>query len=160
VKGWEEGSAWITTSTLIQRANLAGMLLGQIRPADFRVAPEEDVRAMGDPDETSERRSVTPASRELRTLARLRWRPRLNLSQRFVREGAARDCQVIARLCDELLAAPVRSATQRGLEELLRAERDALGIEEGRLLERPDVAEAVLRRVAHVVLSLPEAQLH
>jgi hypothetical protein len=77
-----------------------------------------------------------------------------------VREGAARDCQVIARLCDELLAAPVRSATQRGLEELLRAERDALGIEEGRLLERPDVAEAVLRRVAHVVLSLPEAQLH
>ena len=160
VKGWEEGTAWITTSTLIQRANLAGMLLGQLRPADFRVAPEEDLRALGDSDETSERRAVTPASRELRTLARLRWRPRLNLGQRFVREGAARDRQVIARLCDELLAAPVGSATQRGLEELLRAERDALGIEEGRLLERPDVAEAVLRRVAHVVLSLPEAQLH
>jgi hypothetical protein len=34
VKGWDGGQAWITTSTLMQRGNMAGMLLGVVKLED------------------------------------------------------------------------------------------------------------------------------
>jgi hypothetical protein len=43
--------------------------------------------------------------------------------------------------------------------ELLSRERSALGLAEGELLSGGPPAELLLRRVAHLVESLPEAQL-
>ncbi|MBL8862161.1 MAG: DUF1800 domain-containing protein, partial [Planctomycetes bacterium] len=51
VKGWEEGHAWITTSTLMQRGNLAGMLLGVVKVADVMSMAdvEAEMAAAGTP---------------------------------------------------------------------------------------------------------------
>src|SRR5258707_6523381 len=43
VKGWDEGEAWITTATLMQRGNLAGLLLGVVQIDDVIRADDVDL---------------------------------------------------------------------------------------------------------------------
>ncbi len=176
VEGWEGGASWITTGGLLQRGNLAGVLLGEVTLDDFvdedleaelgLQTTDDAIEALGmdagvddDPDARLRRRRALGDLRKLRELLRS-WRPRLNLTGALSRAGARSDQELTGALADRLLAVPVDATTLSRLTGLLRAEREALGVDEGALLERPWESEPSLRRLAHVLLSLPEAQLH
>jgi hypothetical protein len=62
-------------------------------------------------------------------------------------------------MLDDLLAVPAPADTRERLESFLAGERVLLDKKNGQLLEAGFDAEQVLRRLAHLVLSLPEAQL-
>jgi len=168
VKGWEGGRAWITTSTLMQRANFAGVLLGEVTLGELtgreRIGPTLDASA----DEEMERPDAPPIvaeARVLRGLDRLGWRPRYHLTHRVRRDlESASDEAVVSYLCAELLAVEVAREVEAELASWLRAERGAAGAtsESGSgLLDGPPAdSEPVLRRLAHRILSLPEAQLN
>jgi hypothetical protein len=175
VKGWDEEEAWITTSSLMLRSNVAGILLGvvsmddvvasgetpEMRPEMQPEQPEMDDPAMdGEPP-----MEVAPARRlgELQLLKAARgfkWHPRYSLAQRFQRAGPRSDGSLADALCAEFLAVEASPETRAFLTSELAARRGAAGLPEAELLSEPEVAERVLREMAHVVLSLPEAQLN
>jgi len=183
VKGWDGGETWITTSTFMMRGNLAGVLLGQISPeALFR--PEEgagsaddalsgmaaDVAmgdgagtAMGAMEEASElargQAATGPAARQVGR-AMSAWRPRLNLTARLRLAGLATDAELVDRLLDELLAVEASPETRAWLLAHVAAQRHARAIEVERLTDGGDEAERLLRELAHLILSQPEAQLN
>jgi uncharacterized protein (DUF1800 family) len=189
VKGWDGGQAWITTSTLMQRGNMAGMLLGVVRLEDVlrpEVLDEEPEPASGgsagdgdamEPsmesgaDEAPQRepRRARGAARrtpaltgEFGQMGRMLadgYVPAINLSVRLQRAGAQSDDEIVERLADELLAVPLSADSRAGLVRYLAGEREALGIADGALVSSGREAERLLRRLAHLVLSLPEAQL-
>ncbi|MEY2746758.1 MAG: hypothetical protein RL112_1800, partial [Planctomycetota bacterium] len=75
---------------------------------------------------------------------------------------AVGDARLSAWLCDELLAidAPLDSGVRGSVAAFLARERREAGIEvEAALLDHPQ-GEAIARRAAHFVLSLPESQLN
>jgi len=198
VKGWEGGAAWVTTSSLLQRGNYAGMLLGVVKLEDvLRPDPEmASEMSMDEPsmDEGDEGIETDPAEmpkapRErtggedragpaaARARARLQaaglgaelgglrrlgelYRPSLNLSARCARAGAASDAAILESLCSELLAVELTAPSRAVLARFLAEERASLGVADGKLLEHQPEAERHLRRLAHLILSLPEAQLH
>jgi uncharacterized protein (DUF1800 family) len=90
------------------------------------------------------------------------WRPAIHLSARLELRGARNDEQRIDALADELLARPLPPETRAHMLGVFAAERRENGVGE-RVTGGPrDSAlreETILRRVAHVLLSLPEAQL-
>jgi len=85
--------------------------------------------------------------------------PRLNLSARVTRANAFKDAAMIDTLADELLPVRLSETSRVALLAFLKSERASLGVEDGRLLSVGTKAENVLRRLAHLILSLPEAQL-
>jgi hypothetical protein len=148
VKGWEGGEAWITTATFLQRGNLAGYLVAGFSPRqileDFS---DEDLRDMS----AEERRTVMQGVRGMfgRGGRRLRWSPQRRL-QDVVRSTAASSVEeIVDQLCARFLGVAVTDESRLSLIALLR---DATG-------SSADPSEAALRRVVHVILSLPEAQL-
>ncbi|MCB9914088.1 MAG: DUF1800 domain-containing protein [Planctomycetes bacterium] len=184
VKGWEGGESWITTASLIGRGNAAGLMLGVLDEDAARVAPVapapadpdyggmeamdsmdatddmDAMQAMDGREEAAEGDARLPG--ELRALKRALgkdYAPRLNLTWRFARRGLTRDAELAGALLDELLAIAAPDETRAALTRRLAAERAALGVAEGELLAQPALAEPLLRRLAHLVLSLPEAQL-
>ncbi|MCC7014335.1 MAG: DUF1800 domain-containing protein [Planctomycetes bacterium] len=186
VKGWEGGEAWITTSTLLARGNMAGMLIGVVKFEDvlkdesFDVGDGEDSMMGGDamsgdspsgaatgagtarPKRDAKREAKPDLGPEMGALKRLTgefYYPRINLSARATRLGVSRDGALIEALCDELLPVPLSETSRIALLDFLRAERGALMLEDGKLLSAGAKAEDVLRRLAHLILSLPEAQL-
>jgi hypothetical protein len=87
------------------------------------------------------------------------WYPRIHLTARLQRLGAATDAQIVDVLADELLPTPLTGESRAALLEFLAGERAAAHVDDGKLLgANPDV-ERLLRRLAHLILSLPEAQL-
>ncbi|MCY3001337.1 MAG: DUF1800 domain-containing protein [Planctomycetota bacterium] len=186
VKGWDGGEAWITTSTLLGRGNMAGMLIGVVKIEDvLREDPleiEPDDGAMMDGDtmggdgmtggdakaDDKEKGGKRAAKRrvdlgpEMGGLQRFTnefYFPRINLTARMQRAGATRDPQIVDRLGDELLPVPLSETSRTALLNFLRIERSGLALEDGKLLTAGVKAEDVLRRLAHLILSLPEAQL-
>lgn len=201
VKGWEEGPAWITTASMLQRGNVAGMLLGTVdfgersappappagplararelnRGADpFRPDAEQDgemEEGMGAADEPGMRpRPMRPGetppqeganaqqrvARELLRALGEAWVPPINLTWRMQRAGATEDAAIVRRLAGDLLAIRPPADTLARLERYLAGEREARGIADGGLLAHAR-SEEVLRRLAHLILSSPEAQLH
>jgi len=171
VKGWEGGPAWITTSSMLQRGNLAGMLLGVVRLEDV-VRPEppvEDADPDGEMSMTAAEADTDPArmkKKDLgadmfdmrRMLSEFYW-PGIHLTARLQRADVRGDAAIVDFLCDELLAVEVSDAGRAALAEFLVAERADLGLDDDELLGAGPEAEHVLRRLAHVILSLPEAQL-
>ena len=174
VKGWDEGRAWISTSSLMQRGNLAGVLCGTVDATALQedsvieallgdeaedAAPEAETE-MESTDDDAPRFELgellgsrrTELVRELDLLSEFGWRPRWNLTARLERAGASTPREQAAWLADSLLAIPVPEATTA---ELARRLEDHLGAAQS-AREREDA----LRRFAHLVLSLPEAQLH
>jgi hypothetical protein len=87
------------------------------------------------------------------------WAPTLNFTVRLQRLGAASDAEIVDRMLDELLAIRTPEDTRAKMLAFLTGERVQLSIREGHLLESGPAAERVLRRFAHLILSLPEAQL-
>src|SRR5262249_39570564 len=151
VRGWERGRAWATTSGLFLRGELAGLLLGRVRPRDI-VAELPDP---GDRAGASDARPAAPAAPaakgragarrrippELRNLGSDVGRPRLNLTQRMAFLGASRDDELARALLDELLAIPVPAALVDGVRAKLARGREELGLAEGALVAHPEVAE-------------------
>lgn len=186
VKGWEEGEAWITTASLLQRGNVAGMMLGAIdleeaftdAPA-MEMASEESMQADRNPraarqrgaarTEPSMEPSMEPAMqasgelpKELRGLekdAGSDFGPPINLTWRVQQAGARTDAEIVEALLPRVLAIDPAPVRREPLVQFVRAQRELLEIQEGRLLDQPDASEDVLRRLAHLILSLPEAQL-
>ena len=104
VKGWDGGEAWITTSSLLGRGNLAGMLTGSIGVMELLGADLESMEG-GDDGGMQRRGRRPPRARDeelrglvgrdqgLRDLGRLgrgRWLPKLDLVGRLQQHWAAR----------------------------------------------------------------------
>ena len=201
VKGWDEGLAWITTGSLLQRGNTTGLLLGTVdleevflikaardplaEPAPERESSMEEAAeelpeeaedgmggmggaAMGDEgmgamasaDEGPVRDELP---RELRAVVRALgddYRPRVNLCHRMRVQGQTTDGEIVDRLMGELLAIPPPADTRARVLYHFTAERERAELPEVDFLADTDRAEPVLRRLAHLILSLPEAQLH
>ncbi|QDU69909.1 DUF1800 domain-containing protein [Engelhardtia mirabilis] len=191
VKGWEGNEGWITTSSFMQRGNLAGVLLGVVAVGELLDEPADEYEAAmgsstmdgdmsGDEDGASrgprgarlrdrvmdrigERFDNLPQNPALRDLTRtesIGWTPRYYLAARLDRVGAADDEAVVDWLLDELLATRVGPATRAEVLGLFSGQREELSLQEGPWVEAGPDVEHLLRRTAHVILSLPEAQLH
>jgi len=181
VKGWEEGTAWITTSSLLQRGNVMGMLLGVLAIGDV-LAPEAPQAPPAGDETLMDMESMTPVTMggadesmdesfrlnkklvgaDLSTYKRLlgkNYWPRINLTERCRRLELRTDEELVDTLCDELLAVEVTPEGRATLLYFVRSERAALGLRNGELLEAGYDAEHLLRRLSHLILSLPEAQL-
>lgn len=194
VKGWEEGEAWITTSTLMARANLAGILLGVIDLGELRAdstqppAIEEEAELamaddelsmtgddpfdleqyetmMAEPAEATRSRTRRPTRPRIaleqlvQLMDEIGYRPRMHLCARLARRGLVTDQEIVDAMLEDLLAIEAPAETRQMLFEALGRERRALGLDEGELLTYLPHGELVLRRLAHRILSLPEAQL-
>ncbi len=110
---------------------------------------------------TGKRGSLGPEMSQVRRLLGGSYRPGIHLTSRCQRAGARSDAAIVDSLCQELLAVPVSPKSRATLLDFLARERAALGAADGELLERERhvAAEKLLRRLAHLILSLPEAQL-
>lgn len=180
VKGWDEGFAWLTSSNLQQRGNMAGMLLGVVDVTDILTSHEQgeardsmmeegismgsEMAGAGDePGESMGAPGKSKPSKAFRYLAdveELGWAPRIHLVERMRGLGLRRDGEMGDELLSDLLAVPASRTSRRVVRRHLESERERLGLRNGDLLGQPIDAEGVLRRTAHVILSLPEAHLH
>jgi hypothetical protein len=162
VKGWEQGMAWITTASLMNRSNVVGVMLGlvdvQSLVYDEEFEPAAGMEA-GLAGLRKERQSRTNGLNHIRVIQEYGWQPSLDLAGRVRAAGARSDREIAALLTRELLSIPVEPAMVDGPAAWLARERAALGIADGGVLDARD-AEGLLRRLAHLILSLPEAQLH
>jgi hypothetical protein len=95
----------------------------------------------------------------LRLMDNAGYQPRIHLTSRMQRRGTRTDGQIVDALLDDLLGIEAPFETRQLLTEHLRAERKRLGIDDGELLAHLHASERLLRRLAHLILSLPEAQL-
>jgi len=152
VRGWEGGGTWATGSSLLLRGALAGMLTGVVRGpellGELRGAP-----AGGDAPEMRR----LPA--DLREIGRMELRPRLNLTQRLTRGGAQDDHALARALVEEVLAVPPSEELVEGVAARLASARAEQGLGDEPWASRNELAEPVLRALAHEILALPEAQL-
>lgn len=162
VKGWEGGMAWISTSTLMNRGNLAGVLLGVVDVRDILRDREIEAEMMEEGAGSMEMARMD-MGRDLGTLKKLERAlssPNLNLTAKLARAGASSDAEIVDALLDELLAISAPADTRNAMRKLLRDERKELGVKKHQLLEAGQDGEKLLRRLAHLILCLPEAQLH
>jgi uncharacterized protein (DUF1800 family) len=176
VKGWDGGKAWIGTSSLLQRGNVAGLLLGIVsleqvlarEPSlEDAIGGDDGMDEAAMDDSMDDAMAMQPRPEDEEESGGLRraleggfYVPRLHLAAGCGNAGAERDREIVDYLCRELLAVEVGGETRAALEGLLAAERAELGARDGDLLEQEPEGEHALRRLAHVVLSLPEAHLH
>ncbi len=164
VKGWEGGMSWITTSTLMNRSNVTGAMLGLVDMRSLVFDEEfdrDDMQSMdgAKPVAKRDRASRTNGLNHIRTIQELGWTPRMDVRGLVDAAGAKSDAEIARTLLVRILAVPVEDAMVAEPAAWLAREREARGIAAGRILES-DQAEDLLRRFAHLVLSLPEAQLH
>ena len=87
------------------------------------------------------------------------WTPSINLSSRIEKSGARTDQEIADRMLDDLLAIRAPADTRALVVAFLARERTRLKLADGKLLDAGPEAERVLRRLAHLIYSLPEAQL-
>lgn len=259
VKGWDEGLSWITTSSLMQRGNWAGMVVGVVsvddvlnqgdllarevegaakkradaalatdgRPAApagsertnagaaangaamsgtersgaattgsamtgeamtssgnaadesmMQAGARKDAAASANPamgsemsdPMTQEQRDVLAkrlksgkkgsfAYDALRRALDAGWAPSIHFKARLERAGCKTDEQIVDQMLSELLAIAPPAETRARMLSFVLDERVQLSVRDGHLLEADGDAERVLRRLAHLILSLPEAQL-
>jgi len=135
-------------------------------------ADDPDMEAMDSSDEPGMQKMRKPLDKQaglkgagsiayqaLRRVQDSGWAPNLNFSARLQRVGAKTDAEIVGYMLEDLLAVPAASETRTRLESFLSGERVELGLKERHLFEGGYDAEMVLRRLAHLILSLPEAQL-
>ena len=155
VKGWDEGMAWLTTSSVMRRSNLTALLLGDV-DRDFRPAQARESMAAGTG------RLFNGPRRDYYSMAswlkRMKWSPALTLTEALGPiEGRPTDEQVLVALLDRLLAVHVDDERVAELLAILAEVRAELELAETSLLA-PE-ASAALEEMVHVILSLPEAQV-
>jgi uncharacterized protein (DUF1800 family) len=140
VKGWEEGQAWIRTSTMLGRGNLAGVLMGTVPPTSVIIEERFDGQSLMDDEKVTGYVS------------------KIALQARVAAAQPPTDAAIVTELTDELLPVSLSEASRAALLAYLAHERGKLGLADGKLLDA-EACEDVLRRLAHLILSLPEAQL-
>lgn len=178
VKGWPGARAWINTSTLMQRGNVAGIFLGALSVSDYIESEEAGMASSGYSMGGMEGGAMEPGmdagegiegpdagglfDRALKAMDRLGWSPRIHLGARMRHRGASSDEEVVDALCAELLAIDVEAGPRAELARWLNDARASVSMPEGGYMRPGSVedGEAVLLRLAHLILSLPEAQLH
>ena len=223
VKGWEEGESWITTASLMQRGNLAGIVVGVVKVRDV-IAKDPNVgeavdetpptkpmtsESAGSTSDASEsgnanrteggdggrtdadkpdagkqdsgstteaetkkpepkpgpgpaagrRRGAAQLIQALRRIEASGWRPNPNFTARMQRAGAKTDAAIADRMLDDLLGIAAPADTRARMQAFVAKEREKLGARDGTLLDQGVEGENVLRRLAHLILSMPEAQL-
>lgn len=179
VKGWEGGMAWINTSSLMMRGNLTGVVLGLVDLGDLGADEELDAMMADEGMDASmegmqsmegegrRRAQIAPdlvrAMRALRSGMGGRRRftpPATQLRRTLALRRPAGDEELVERALEELLAIVPPLETRAPLVAFLRQAREAEGLpEEAFLVRGGQRAEAILRQLAHLILSLPEAQL-
>ncbi len=182
VKGWEGGMAWLTTASMMQRGNLAGALLGVVEREDV-YADDEALAALGDIDELDEvlmdgmlsmdevmesmeegemqtdtLRSLS-ISQLLRAMRRRGYEAQFSLVDALQPVLHGSDEEVVAALSAKLLAIEPPAETRAMLVRNLAKERAERDLAEGAMASDRRRSEYLLRRLAHLILSLPEAQL-
>ncbi|MCK6448420.1 MAG: DUF1800 domain-containing protein [Planctomycetes bacterium] len=155
VKGWDGGEAWITNATLLGRGNVAGVLVGAFEG----VEPASDMALPMDDDLTVRVRELTIA--QLEKLAHVGdWQPALDLAGSLARAGARTDDAAIDWMLSTWLSIEPPAETRAVLAQNLALARRETPLGDAPLADGGPEAEKVLRRLAHVVFSLPEAQLN
>jgi hypothetical protein len=177
VKGWEGGMSWINTATMMQRSNMVGVLLGVI---DVQSLMHDDEFTMSDdamPEEgkgeaaaqgekmtgaapKKEKGSRTSGFNQLRYIQQMGWMPTVSLAERAKSAKKQSDEELTMWMLEDLLAIPVTMDMAREPLTFLRQEREKAGLADGHMLDDAKRAEPVLRELAHLILSLPEAQLN
>lgn len=147
VKGWDEGEAWLTHSTLLARELVAGMELGLVG------RPRKEWQNRSELDATQRHRAYFWAAARPDLVVVPELAPQL---ERDVERTADDEALILAAL-DRWLP---REATPELLEEARRlmAEARSSGELTGPLLEHAE-AEHHIRHLALLILSSPEAQL-
>ena len=138
VRGWEGGTAWVTTGTLMMRSNLVGSYLGLV-----------DTK-----EELSDR------DRAMRALRRANWGPNLNFSAHLERAGIHRDAEVVEFMLETLLAITPSPESIAVSKNYLGSVRAGAALADGELLTAGEDSELWLRKLAHIILSLPDANLN
>ncbi|MEM9382439.1 MAG: DUF1800 domain-containing protein [Planctomycetota bacterium] len=172
VKGWDEGLAWISTSTFMMRGNVAGVLLGVVDAESMRAEAIDLVEEMADSGEMDgmtgaemkamgrEQLRRDEVARLAKLLQRAEYEYEAYLTHRLVRARARDDESAVRVLASTLLAIEPPDETLAMLERQLEQLRDDFDIDEDGLARSRRKSERVLRQLAHLILSLPEAQLH
>ncbi len=160
VKGWEGGWAWLNTSTIMQRGNLAGVMLGRVDVSKL-MQNEDFAEGMGAEGEDKPKSAGFPLGYgAVLRLQKLEWTPAIDITDWLGELGATDDAAVIDALLSELLAVEPPANLRGPLLAEFSAERERAGLGEQDLLDGGAQAEILLRRYAHLVLSLPSAQLN
>ena len=178
VKGWEEGTAWITSSALLDRSAVcaslirSGSALATSRPSARRDrATMESDRMQGDRRQSDRRQSdrrrqADRRARQARGRAAQRraaqarlaaWRPDLSVAKMVAAAQPTSAADVVDALCNRLLVVPLADETRN---ELLGFVRRAAGSDsiDAKALRGPAV-ERKLRELLHLVMSTPEFQV-
>jgi hypothetical protein len=153
VKGWEGGLTWLPTAAVHDRSNLAGAMLGLVDLAWLKLGGGD---GMGTDSPGLDYRTLKPRD-PLRLLLEIQaagWTPALDLTTGLTGEPRADAALLLERL---LARAPDAALIER-LAGLLAHERTELADDSGEPWGTPQARQA-LARVAHVILSLPEAML-
>ena len=87
------------------------------------------------------------------------WTVTINLTARMRKSDARTDAEIADRMLEDLLAIHAPEETRALVRAFLARERGRLRVADGELLDVGAEAERVLRRLAHLIYSLPEAQL-
>ncbi len=139
VKGWPEGLGWLDGDAIFRRGNVLGVLCGGIDPDDDGLPHE--LAAM------------------LTALGCGAWQPAEQLLPALRLDPPADGAALARRLAEEWLAAQPPQETLDWIEaEIASAVATGPGTLSD-LLRDNAAAERFLRRLAHLVLSLPEGQL-
>ncbi len=155
VKGWPEGLDWITNDALLRRGNVVGALVGVLSVEsgdasdDLARGTAEGVHVSGLPDlETL-----------IRTLGGARWEPSAAFVERLLAARVRSDEDVAAWLLEEWLPGPPAQGTHGIVRAALTRARERHGAAAGAWLEQAATRAALLRQLAHLIFSLPEAHL-
>jgi uncharacterized protein (DUF1800 family) len=136
VKGWEGGETWISTSTIMHRANLAWLLVGG---ADKSWRKSEGASAV--------MRSLPKGSKKLRAWSR-------DLDVTVLLGGAVTPAAAVQALCERLLPVAPAAATLHELETYVAPFGDDAFHPGDKSTQR------LLREALHLIMSLPEYQLN
>ena len=172
VKGWDEGLSWISTSTFMLRGNIAGAMVGAVDIETLRADATDMMEMVGGMEEMApmtgkERRKLERKETKryevaglASILSRADYEPSA-MEARAVRDARAdTDAEVVALLADRLLAIEPPAETLQMLELQLRDIRERYEVEEADLPRFRRKNQRVFHDFSHLVLSLPEAQLH
>ncbi len=172
VKGWDEGLAWITTSTFMMRGNIAGAIVGAVDVETLRADATDMMEMSGAMDEmgpmTGKQKRRAEGQQIKRyevaglasTLRKAKYEPS-SMEARAVRDaGASTDREVVEILAERLLAIEPPQETLQMLEGQLREIREKYEIEAADMPRFRRKNQRALHEFSHLVLSLPEAQLH
>jgi uncharacterized protein (DUF1800 family) len=150
VKGWEGGTAWITTATLLERNNLCGALVMAGLPAERPPRPVD-----------RQARQNEPPGRRLMDAAAYRryqaWNPGFSACALAAVVGARDAGELVDGLAKRFLLVPLSAPARADLIRFL-AGSDGLSPAEIESLQGAP-AETKLRKLLHLLMSTPEFQV-